>query len=89
LKDYGWFSVNSGDTTHPVKNKKPNEWGFYDMSGNIQEWVWDKASNTWALRFLRGGGWYNEASSLQSAARAYYSPDSRDYGLGFRVSASL
>jgi formylglycine-generating enzyme required for sulfatase activity len=88
LKNYAWFKENS-NKTHPVKNKLQNDWGFYDMSGNVNEWCWDKYSSTSAYRVSRGGCWYDDASSLRSAARCGYSPDTRTRGLGFRVSASL
>jgi formylglycine-generating enzyme required for sulfatase activity len=39
--DYGWHQGNSYDKPHPVGLKKPNNWGFYDMSGNVQEYTKD------------------------------------------------
>ena len=39
--DYGWHQGNSNDKPHPVGLKKPNNWGFYDMSGNVQEYTKD------------------------------------------------
>ena len=38
---YDWVNTNSGNITHPVAEKLPNEWGLYDMLGNVGEWVED------------------------------------------------
>lgn len=42
LKEYAWFLENSGLETHPVGLKKPNHWGFFDLYGNVGEWVQDE-----------------------------------------------
>ena len=42
LKDYAWYSSNSEEKTHAVgTTTHPNDFGLYDMHGNVIEWCND------------------------------------------------
>ena len=42
ISQIAWYANNSGDTPHPVGSKQPNDFGLYDMLGNVSEWVLDR-----------------------------------------------
>jgi sulfatase modifying factor 1 len=42
LDEYAWYKGNSGGKTHETGKKKPNQWGLYDLYGNVAEWTYDQ-----------------------------------------------
>ncbi|HPE36917.1 MAG TPA: SUMF1/EgtB/PvdO family nonheme iron enzyme, partial [Spirochaetales bacterium] len=44
LDEYGWYCGNSEIRPHPVAQLLPNNWGLYDMHGNLFEWVNDMST---------------------------------------------
>jgi len=46
IGDYAWYSSNSFATAHNAGQKEPNDWGLYDMHGNIIEYCLDRISGT-------------------------------------------
>ena len=103
----GGTSYSSSSTTSAgtaaVGSYKPNEWGLYDMHGNVYEWCLDwwtsslsaatdpVGASSGSYRVYRGGGWHSNASYCRSAYRyGYYSyPSNYFYSLGFRLSRTL
>lgn len=97
IDNVAWYDGNSGDKTHPVATKSPNELGIYDMSGNVWEWCADwygdyssgrqtnpKGPYGGSYRVFRGGSWYDIARFCRSSHRNYYFPTCR-YFLGLRL----
>jgi formylglycine-generating enzyme required for sulfatase activity len=96
----GWYGSNSGQTTHIVRTKAPNELGLYDMSGNLWEIVWDwygsyytytdpevdpQGPLTGIFRGFRGGFWQADASYSRNSNRSNAGPANTAASYGFRV----
>ena len=93
-----WFSSNSKSQTHPVGKKIPNDWGLFDMYGNVWEWCFDWQGNypaesvtdPWGpdkgtSRVLRGGSWLSVDWECRSSYRLWRRPTYTSDFIGFRV----
>ncbi len=98
LDSMAWYFLNAGGETHPVGQKSPNDFGLYDMHGNVAEWCEDRYGNyssetvtdptgaaEGSFRVYRGGGWYANGGFLRSANRNSIESTHSSGDLGFRL----
>jgi formylglycine-generating enzyme required for sulfatase activity len=103
IGDVAWLNFNSGNTTHSVGTKAPNELGIYDMSCNVWEWCWDwyglytssaqtnpTGPTSGLVRLLRSGGFYYDAGFCRVSYRHDFNVPYNGYeDLGFRISRTI
>ncbi|MBE3199670.1 formylglycine-generating enzyme family protein [Frankia sp. CH37] len=91
LDEIAWYRDNSAERPHEVGGKAPNEWGLYDMLGNVWDWCWDTydAEVYGSYKVLRGGGWFDEHWSCRASVRRRGHPDFRVDDVGFRLARSM
>jgi formylglycine-generating enzyme required for sulfatase activity len=94
-------SVKRQRGTRPTGTYPPNQYGLYDIIGNVWEWVHDwynaeyyglgetrdpKGPEMGNMRIVRGGSWVNaDVSMLRCAYRHKVPPDTYAYSVGFRI----
>ena len=99
LDEVAWYRPRSGLNPTTVGNYRENNWGLYDMHGNVVEWCLDwwqddlgstacidpKGASSGSSRVLRGGGFHTWGypQSCRSATRQGYRPDYTDPNDGY------
>jgi len=101
LGDYAWYSGNQeGSYAHVVARLLPNDFGLYDMHGNVYEWCNDRYNTNYYSsspsvdptgpetgdgRVVRGGIVGYDAEGQRSARRNGHTPERVEDYLGFRL----
>ncbi len=101
----GWYCKQQGDQPNEVKKKDPNRWKLYDLSGNVEEWVFDIYSATFAgssqnrigpapsqqdePRVVKGGSYESTPSLCRGANREQKKPSERSPLRGFRIARTI
>lgn len=100
LQNCAWYKDNSAETVQPVAQKEENDFGLYDMLGNVYEWTndyWDDyskqdqtnphgpSSSDSDERVIRGGSFNSSENSCKVFARNMAEEDDASRLIGFRV----
>ncbi len=93
-----WYENNSAERSHRVAQKKPNELGLYDMSGNVSEWCGDvcqacglpenfdsETEKFGAIGVLRGGNYSSRKYNVGVGVREFFPEDKMMDVYGFRL----
>ena len=108
--EIGIGNANCGDCgsdfkhTSPVGSYKPNEFGLYDMGGNVVQWVEDTMhanykgapadGTAWvdpkiSVHVARGSSWLSPSAGVRVARRYPFMADYENGVIGFRVARAL
>jgi formylglycine-generating enzyme required for sulfatase activity len=104
ILNYSWVRENSNNETHDVGSLLPNQFGIYDMMGNLAEYVQDcwhdnflnapKDGTAWVHNdcddhVVRGGSWISTLEKIRSSNRMIAYSGDRDSNVGFRIARDM
>jgi formylglycine-generating enzyme required for sulfatase activity len=72
LLEVGWYEKNSSNSPQIVMQKKPNELGLYDMSGNLYEWCFEMGIS--AGVYARGGAFNSSENQCLVSSFSEFDP---------------
>jgi serine/threonine protein kinase/formylglycine-generating enzyme required for sulfatase activity len=89
LEYYAAYAKNAAGQPSLVGARKPNDFGLFDMHGNVAEWCQDRYQSDSAggleVRVIRGGAFLDPAERLACPAREKSRPEARSVRCGFRI----
>ncbi|WP_339892552.1 SUMF1/EgtB/PvdO family nonheme iron enzyme [Neptuniibacter pectenicola] len=100
----GCGSAFDGKQPAPVGSFPANNWGLHDMTGNVDEWVFDCYTDSYKFtptngsaytekacenRVMRGGSWFEIDRLIRPASRYRHPVDSKRNSWGFRVALDI
>lgn len=105
IDKWGWYNLNSKDSSQPFGQLSPNSFGLYDMTGNVMEWVQDSAYPNYLgapkdtyrpwenlksrEKVARGGSFYHDKNECRNTSRFFYGISKKSSWLGFRLAKSV